>query len=313
MVAVFGTGAPIENVHMNQGAFNRTNGTLHYLENERDQDGGLIVLAPDRATGIFIKFRSQTLRTDRRGYPALAGIAEINAIPAPIRKAIMPPIPGEGRAPPAKPRSVGAAAVSAPAVATPAVANGRGYVFADFDPDDASGQYIPDNDANTYQTPIVQAQSKGHTRGPVPTPREYPIMTLTGVTSDNPPGYIVAADGTESIAFDIIGDSGAPTMQHLTEFETRVADLLAKDATAARPAFLFHVGDVVYFYGERSIIIVSSMIRFGPIPRRSSLFPAITMAAFMIRIRFRWQIFRARFARCTRADGWGLEESYAAR
>src|SRR5579871_1409425 len=48
MVAVFGTGAPtdaatgftgIENVHMNQGSFNRTNGTLHYMENARGQDG----------------------------------------------------------------------------------------------------------------------------------------------------------------------------------------------------------------------------------------------------------------------------------
>ena len=75
MVAVFGTGSPsdgglgegpatgftgVENAHMNQGAFNRTNGTLHYLENGRAQDGGLIVLDGDAATGVFIKFRSQT-------------------------------------------------------------------------------------------------------------------------------------------------------------------------------------------------------------------------------------------------------------
>ena len=78
LVAVFGTGAPtdhrtgaspatgftgIDNVHMNQGAFNRTGGTFHYLENGPDQDGGIIILSEGAAKGIFIKFRSAS------GYP----------------------------------------------------------------------------------------------------------------------------------------------------------------------------------------------------------------------------------------------------
>lgn len=128
MVAVFGTGAPtdhrsgavpatgftgVENVHMNQGAFNRTNGTLHYMENGRAQDGGLIVLREAGATGIFIKFRSQTVKTDRRGHPTVTGIAEIDAVPARVRKAITPPAPKEPRSQPfaIRPLSAGAAAV----------------------------------------------------------------------------------------------------------------------------------------------------------------------------------------------------------
>jgi uncharacterized protein YukJ len=266
LVAVFGTGSPmnhrtgehpatgftgIDNVHMNQGAFNRTNGTLHYLENGREQDGGLIVLSAAGATGLFIKFRSQTIHTDDRGYPTVTGIAKIDAVPKEVRKAIMPQLPRALQGQPSlhAHRSLSAAAVDGNAGQSPGTQNAKGYVFADFDPDDASGEYIPDADANTYKSPIVQAQSLGHTRGPVPAPREYPVMDLTSVTGENPPGY-TDSDGNESIAFDIIGDSGAPAQSKLTDYEQKVADLLAKDAAASPPAFMFHVGDVVYFYGE---------------------------------------------------------------
>jgi len=262
MVAVFGTGAPtaeptgftgVENVHMNQGAFNRTNGTLHYLENGHGQDGGLIVLDGNEATGVFIKFRSQTAQTDHRGHPAVTGIAEIDAVPERIRKAIMPPYPRASRRGRAiEARSLGAAAVvRATAPAAPSTPNGKGFVFADFDPNDESGKYIPDDDGDTYQTPFVQAISKGTTRGPVPTPRQNPIMTLDSVVGANPPGY-ASTGGAQSIAFDIIGDSGAPSQQKLTAYEQKVGDLIAKDAAHSQPAFLYHVGDVVYFYGEEN-------------------------------------------------------------
>jgi len=265
VVAVFGTGSPmdhrsgvspatgftgVDNVHMNQGAFNRTNGTLHYLENARDQDGALIILGKDWASGIFIKFRSQTIHTDHRGFPAITGIHDIDAVPPRVRKALLPPLPRSLREVPPK-RSLSAAAVDDQANGAAGLPNSKGFVFADFNPQDASGQYIPDNDANTYQTPIVQSQSKGHTRGPVPTPRVYPLMNLGDVVGPNPPGY-ANSDGIESIDFDIIGDSGAPSAAKLKGYESKVADLLAQDAASSPPAFMYHVGDVVYFYGERA-------------------------------------------------------------
>lgn len=265
MVAVFGTGAPmdhasgatpatgftgVDNLHMNQGSFNRTNGTLHYRENGRSQDGGLIILsATGDATGVFIKFRSQTIHTDDRGHPAITGIPEIDGVSATIRKAIMPPLPRPRGAPP--PRSLGAAAVPANRTSAPSTLNAQGYVFADFDPEDEAGTFKPDDDSGTYKTPFVQNQSLGHTRGPVPTPRGYPTMDLADVVGDDPPGYVDNSEG-ESIAFDIIGDSGAPNENKLKGYETKVADLLAKDAAVSPPAFMFHVGDVVYYYGERA-------------------------------------------------------------
>jgi uncharacterized protein YukJ len=269
MVAVFGTGYPmdhrtgeypstgftgVDNVHMNQGAFNRTNGTLHYQENGKEQDGGLFILGESGVQGLFIKFRSQTVHTDEAGHPGITGIEAIDRVPPRICEAIMPPIPRERKQPHAiEAKSVGAAAVSAmTSVTQPSgTPNKQGYVFADFNVDDASGQFIPDNDAATYQTPFVQRQSRGQTRGPVPNPRTYPVMNLTSVTGPNPPGYTSDESG-ESIAFDIIGDSGAVNQSNFDRYEQKVSDLLAGDAKVSQPAFMFHVGDVVYYYGERA-------------------------------------------------------------
>jgi hypothetical protein len=123
-------------------------------------------------------------------------------------------------------------------------------VFADVDPDDASGPYIPDNDANTYKTPYVMARSSGHTRVPVPTPRGYPRLDLSTIVGDALPGYASGKSG-KSMCFNVIGDSGAPSAKSLREYESKVTDLITRDAITTPPAFLFHVGDVVYFYGEQ--------------------------------------------------------------
>jgi uncharacterized protein YukJ len=252
LVAVFGTGYPIdpqthkvvptgytgiENVHMNQGALNLINGQPHYLENASNQDGGLIFLYGSAGIGFFVKFSTQTVQTDANGNPTVTGIPELDKTSMATRRAIMPPVP--------KLRPAATRATTAPAVA-----NVKGYVFADVSPADASGQYIPDNDPY-YQTPFVMTQSQGHTRGPVPTPRQYPRLSLTDISGSRPSGYVSNAAGA-SIAFDVVGDSGAPSEQQLDSFELKVTDLMARDAQTSPPSFLFHVGDVVYFYGEEN-------------------------------------------------------------
>ena len=282
-VAVFGTGYPIdedaprsvptgftgiENIHMNQGALNVINGEPHYVENGPNQDGGIIFLFTTGATGFFVKFRSQTTSTDDSGNPTITGIKEIDETSPAIRKAIMPPFPRRSmaaRRTDAHTRATRATKSSAtsPKTATrrstpaPAktnasgTANEEGYLFADFDPNNSSGQYIPDNDADTYKTPFVQKQSKGQTRGIVPTPRVYPRLDLATIVGSNPPGY-AGSSAAKSIAFDVIGDSGAPSQQKLNSYELKVTELMATNAAQSPPAFLFHVGDVVYFYGEEN-------------------------------------------------------------
>jgi uncharacterized protein YukJ len=271
-IAVFGTGYPvdpethaavptgftgIENIHMNQGAKNLINSKPHFRENAPGQDGGIIFLLPSGAKGFFVKFQTQTTNTREDGNPAESGIKEIDKTSAAVRRAIMP-----------KPRKRSMAArratgntVSAPVAATapaakgktnpPATQNPQGYMFADFDPKDASGTFIPDDDGDTYNTPYVQVRSLGKTKGPVPTPHTYPRMDLAKVVGATPPGYVSNASG-KTLAFDVIGDSGATTERNLNAFELKVTDLIARDALASPPAFLFHVGDVVYFYGEQN-------------------------------------------------------------
>jgi len=54
--------------------------------------------------------------------------------------------------------------------------------------------------------------------------------------------------------FHSVGDSGAPALNKLPN-ETAVSDLMISDLSSAKspevPQFLFHLGDVVYFYGEQ--------------------------------------------------------------
>ena len=281
LVAVFGTGYPadphtggsvptgftgVENIHMNQGAYNLINGEPYYRENGPNQDGGIILLSPDGARGFFVKFRAQNVETDPQGNPTVTGIDAIDRTSAAVRKAIMPRIRRRALAARRKdartsakhaartrPAAAAPLRAAAPSSKTPAsgTSNSQGFLFADFDPNDSSGKYIPDDDSDTYNTPFVQQQSKGQTRGPVPTPHSYPRMDLAAVVGANPPGY-VGSGTTKSIAFDIIGDSGAPTQKKLDEYETKVTELMSADATKAPPAFCFHVGDVVYFYGEEN-------------------------------------------------------------
>ena len=101
--------------------------------------------------------------TDERGHPAVTGIAEIDAVPERILKAIMPPFP-RARRRGAEARSLGAAAVvRATKAAAPSSPNGKGFVFADFDPDDESGQFMPDDDGDTY-TDAVRAAPRPRAR-----------------------------------------------------------------------------------------------------------------------------------------------------
>jgi len=272
MVAVFGTGYPIdpgkgrsvptgftgvENLHMNQGARNLIMGEPHYLENAAGQDGGIIFLLPGGAKGFFVKFREQTTSTDLDGNPTDTGVRELDQTSESVRKAIMP---GLRRSRSMAAKRTAAHRVSAPVAGpTPpkgkrnpvAEPNNKGYVFADFDPNDASGKFIPDDDGTTYKTPYVMQRGSGKIRGPVPAPRGYPTMDLASVVGSNPPGYVSNSSG-ESIAFDIIGDSGATSERALNAYEVKVTDLISRDAANSPPAFLYHVGDVVYFYGEEN-------------------------------------------------------------
>jgi|HubBroStandDraft_6_1064221.scaffolds.fasta_scaffold38039_1 uncharacterized protein YukJ len=284
-VAVFGTGYPdqddritghhqqinplqdsfgftgVDNVHMNQGSYYRVGGhsDAHFHENGPDQDGAVFFFLPGgQVTGLFVKFTSQDDDTDAFGNPLKTGIAELDAkgaIPPRVRKKLtrvrVLRRPGAASAIPAPtPEDVGL-----PGGATP-VASGvptGGFIFADpaSQEDPGDGTFKPDDDKEYRNSPFV-AQFNNGVPEPVPGPLHgnYPTMDLGDVLGA---AAIRKIQDAGQLVFHMVGDTGAPALQKL-KGEDSVANLMASDfdtkSDADRPKFFFHLGDVVYFYGE---------------------------------------------------------------
>lgn len=249
LVAVFGTGYPIkpgtsrspstgytgvDNIHMNQGAPNRVGAGAHYRENGPNQDGGLIFLGPDSAKAFFVKFQTQSLDTDPSGNPRPTAHPEAIDQHLPTVMATLRADPGVRAALTAPPTPLGAP---------------TGFVFADPD-EDAVETFEPDVDTH-FHTDYVQRIAGGQVRTEVPDPRagRDVFMDLAEVVGQAIPGY-TDAGGLETLQFDLIGDSGAVTAAKL-QGSLSVGELMTAMAKASPPAFLFHVGDVVYYYGEK--------------------------------------------------------------
>lgn len=248
-IAVFGTGYPIkpgtsrspstgytgiDNIHMNQGAANRVGAGNHYLENGANQDGGLIFLGADWAKAFFVKFQNQSLNTDASGNPIPSGHPDAIDQHVPTVIAALKADPGVTAALAAAPTPLGAP---------------TGFVFADPD-EDAVESYVPDVDTH-FHTDYVQKIASGQVRTPVPDPRlgRAVYVNLADVVGQPIPGY-TGPGVLETLQFDMIGDSGAVTAAKL-QGSMSVGELMTDMAKTSPPAFLYHVGDVVYYYGEK--------------------------------------------------------------
>jgi uncharacterized protein YukJ len=257
-VAVFGTGFPgqagahssagftgVDNVHMNQGNFRLIDSQPNHFfrENAPNQDGAVLFFHADGTVeGFFGKFQSQDNATDDFGNPVHTGVPQLDAIPAAVRARVAPPNPF-ARLRPAAPRRTALAGESA----------ASGFVFAEATPDpDPNKPFEPDLDADTRNSPFVLQFAKFGVPEQVPGPRggKYPTMKLADVLGD---AAVSAIRASGQLVFHAVGDTGAATAHVLTQQE-RVAALMVKDFDAAppdRPAFFFHLGDVVYYYGEQ--------------------------------------------------------------
>lgn len=269
----------IDNVHMNQGSFYRVgNHTYpHFDENGTHQDGAVIFFLDDgTVTGFAVKFESQDAQTDDFGNPVHTGIAELDstkAISSRDRARVLQ------RRPPAKKllRAVAAAAATAPAkgpsgkssptappspppspnIAISGTSGGQAAAGLGFgDPTaiiDPNRPFDADNDDQYFNTPFVDSFAKYGTPEPVPSSRNgvYPVMKLDQVIGAQAVAAIKASKG---IVFHAVGDTGA-VVQSQYGHEQSVAELMLKDfapgsASAQNPSFFFHLGDVVYYYGE---------------------------------------------------------------
>jgi hypothetical protein len=79
------------------------------------------------------------------------------------------------------------------------------------------------------------------------------LFSLESAWGPNGPAVIQSINAAQSITFHMIGDSGA-TAQSTFPAMIRVSDAVTSDfhsaSAANRPSFLFHLGDLVYNFGE---------------------------------------------------------------
>ncbi len=126
----------------------------------------------------------------------------------------------------------------------------EGQLFADPHPGEDESAFQVDNTSDAYyKSPYYKSHEEQ--LQPVPLPRvSPPRMELARVIGAGPLAPCVAA---RRISFHAAGDTGPSEGSHVTTVAS-VADAMAADVKSAVPGegpmFLFHLGDVVYSFGE---------------------------------------------------------------
>ena len=165
---------------------------------------------------------------------------------------------GSGQAPPAAPAPGPAPAPPKPAPSTTPPVPGlssnlvgpEGQLFADPHPGEDESAFQVDNTSDAYyKSPYYKAHEEQ--LQPVPQARvSPPHLQLAQVIGAGPLASCVAA---KRISFHAAGDTGPSEASHVSTVAS-VADAMTAELKAAAagegPMFMFHLGDVVYNFGE---------------------------------------------------------------
>lgn len=131
----------------------------------------------------------------------------------------------------------------------PNIIGKEGRLFAEQKPGVDPTQFQVDNTSQQYFNSPYYKLHQNQIQ-PVPKPSiDPPRMNLVDVLPDS---TVQAIQAAKQISFHTVGDTGAVIPAHLTNEES-VADMMAADVLASgatAPAFLFHLGDVIYYFGE---------------------------------------------------------------
>jgi hypothetical protein len=132
----------------------------------------------------------------------------------------------------------------------------EGRLFADPEPSPDQVSFQVDNTSAAYYESTYYKLHKEDLQ-PVPEPRtRRPRVDLGKVLQ---PKFLAAITATKKISFHAVGDTGAAkvnsfqTARQALENEASVAEAMARDVRAGGatgPAFFFHLGDLVYNFGE---------------------------------------------------------------
>jgi len=122
-------------------------------------------------------------------------------------------------------------------------------------PQPVFAQPVPSPDPTSFRTPITDEKFKEVANlEPVPQPAGNavePILTLAQVYGAAGAAKTAAIQAAGQIVFHSAGDTGSAKGP---ETQSLVADKMVSDFSEAKsadiPAFFFHLGDVVYYFGE---------------------------------------------------------------
>lgn len=125
----------------------------------------------------------------------------------------------------------------------------NGRLFAEQKPGADPTKFQVNNTSSQYFNSPYYLQHKNQIQQ-VPKPAiNPPRVNLADILQDPD---IQAIQTARQISFHVVGDTGAAIPAHLANEES-VADALAADVNAggpSAPAFFFHLGDVIYYFGE---------------------------------------------------------------
>ncbi|MBI3742268.1 MAG: metallophosphoesterase [Chloroflexi bacterium] len=122
-----------------------------------------------------------------------------------------------------------------------------GRLFADLNPGKDLEKFTIDNDYHS-KYPSMYFQDRKCDVLPIPPPSiNPPRINLEEVLSDS---FINEIKNTRKISFHVLGDSGCSDYEEYLD-EQGIADMMVDDAQRyPMLAFCFHLGDVVYHFGE---------------------------------------------------------------
>lgn len=124
-----------------------------------------------------------------------------------------------------------------------------GRLFAEPAPPPDEASFQVDNNSEQYYNSVYFEQHQDQLQ-PVPAPRVTPPRLDLASVLD--PDVLAAVTASRHISFHAVGDTGAAMTSSIAT-EAAVADAMVNDlsrAPATAPAFFFHLGDVVYNFGE---------------------------------------------------------------
>jgi Calcineurin-like phosphoesterase len=131
----------------------------------------------------------------------------------------------------------------------------KGQLYAEQKPGLGETQFREDNNSAAYYTSVYYKAHKNQVQ-PIPAPRGSSPLNLSGFLT---PDIMAAINKAKKISFHAVGDTGAAkvsrsqTVATAIGHESAVADTMAADVQnggAGGPAFFFHLGDVIYNFGE---------------------------------------------------------------